>query len=266
MNIPFNPNDAQYLARVAPTMHNAFRATSGNELFALPSNSLCRLCGTPTDGHLYCYVCRYEVLESTFRSDLPEHYAFLAYAITGQQSGRDVYQYKDAGGAALDRLSTLLYFFVNYHSGCLRLSTGTSISHIAAVPSGRGRTEHPLETKLLPLFPPTLARVTVARVAAVRDGERQMSIDPSINRIHSDVTGRHVLVLEDTWTRGFNALSLAAGLKQAGASKVSVLTVARYLNANHPATETWLQANSPLPSYDPTFCPVTRSPECPDGH
>lgn len=246
-------------------MHNAFRVTSDDELFALPSSSLCSLCGTPTDGYPQCYICNTDILGSPFNADLPDHYAFLTYAIRGEQSGRDVYQYKDAGGAALDRLSTLLYFFVNYHSGCLRLSTGTSIRHIAAVPSGRGRTDHPLETKLLPLFPSILTRVAVTRLAPVRDGERQMLIDPSINRIGTDVTGRHVLVLEDTWTRGFNALSLAVGLKQAGASKVSVLTVARYLNANHPATKAWLKTNSPLHSYDPTFCPVTRSPECPDG-
>ena len=93
-----------------------------------------------------------------------------------------------------------------------------------------------------------------------------MLIDPSINHIDSDVTGRHVLVLEDTWTRGFSALSLATSLKQAGASQVSVLTIARYLNTHHPPTEAWLKTNSPLLSYDPTFCPITRSPECPDGN
>lgn len=103
------------------------------------------------------------------------------------------------------------------------------------------------------------------RVAPAREEGRQATIDPSINRIDSDVNGRHVLVLEDTWTRGFSALSLAVGLEQAGASQVSVLTIARYLDANYPPTEAWLKTNSPLPSYDPTFCPVTRSPDCPDG-
>ncbi|MGX1768442.1 phosphoribosyltransferase [Dietzia sp. NPDC055340] len=251
---------------MAPTMHNAFRVTSNNELFTLPGSSLCRLCGTPTEGHQYCYVCRYDILGSKLRSDLPDRYAFLTYAITGEQSGQDAYQYKDIGGAALDRLKLLLYFFVNYHSGCLRLSTGASVSHIAVVPSGRGRKDHPLETELLPLFPSTLERVAVTRVAAARNGGRQMLIDPSINHIDSDVTGRHVLVLEDTWTRGFSALSLATSLKQAGASQVSVLTIARYLNTHHPPTEAWLKTNSPLLSYDPTFCPITRSPECPDGN
>ena len=265
MNIPFNPDDRQYLARIAPTMHNAFRPVSETELFALPSSSLCQLCGTPTQGYEHCYTCNNSILASEFGPQLPDRFAFLTYAISNDQSGRDVYQYKDAGGVALDRLSTLLYFFVNYHSGCFRLSTGTSISHIAAVPSGRGRKDHPLETELLPRFPSTLERVAVTRVAPARKKGRQETIDPAINRIDTDVNGRHVLVLEDTWTRGFNALSLAVGLKQAGASQVSVLTIARYLDASYPPTEAWLNTNSPLSSYDPTFCPITRSPDCPDG-
>lgn len=252
--------------RVASTMHNAFRTASDTELFALPGSSLCQICGTPTTGYTHCYTCENGILASEFSHYLPDRYAFLTYAVSNDQSGRDVFQYKSNGGFALDRLKTLLYFFVTYHSGCFRLSTGVPISHIAAVPSGRGRAGHPLETELLPVFPPELDRVALTRVAAPRDEcDRQESIDPRINRINSDVSGRHVLILEDTWTRGYNALSLAVGLKLAGAAQVSVLTIARYLNVNHQITREWLEKHSPLPSFDPTYCPVTRSESCPGG-
>jgi hypothetical protein len=71
----------------------------------------------------------------------------------------------------------------------------------------------------------------------------------------SSVTGRHVLVVEDTWVSGGKAQSAALALKAAGAARVTVLAVAKWLRYD------WLDHRALIDTltdpYDATRCPVT---------
>jgi len=49
-------------------------------------------------------------------------------------------------------------------------------------------------------------------------------------RASADAAGRSVLLIDDTWTTGANAQSAAAALKAAGAERVAVLVIGRYVN------------------------------------
>ncbi|TCK25429.1 hypothetical protein [Pseudonocardia endophytica] len=68
------------------------------------------------------------------------------------------------------------------------------------------------------------------------------------------VRGKHVLVVDDTWVSGGKAQSASLTLKAAGATRVTVLCVARWLSykwdEHRPVIE------SKLPPYDAMICPV----------
>lgn len=234
------------------------------------NEEFCRLCTTPNKlGYEYCFNC-HQHRQSVPNELLPDRTAFLTYALKGDQSGFDVRNYKDGlNGRApsvpsQQRLQSLTYFFVKYHSQCLKYSTGRSISGLVTVPSGQGRHPHPLDYAIAPYFEKSINRVTIRRTAQSRkSGSRETSVDHERYEIQSDVTGLHILVLEDTWVSGTQALGVAASLKAAGAHTVSVLCVARWLDRSWDATSSWLSKTKGLLAYDPFFCPVSRSYDCP---
>lgn len=64
----------------------------------------------------------------------------------------------------------------------------------------------------------------------------------------------HVLLLDDTWTKGGHAQSAALALRRAGAGKVSVLVAARWIRRDFAGNARFLDG---LPDYDPDICPWT---------
>jgi phosphoribosylpyrophosphate synthetase len=75
------------------------------------------------------------------------------------------------------------------------------------------------------------------------------------------VRGRHVLVIDDTWVTGGSAQSAALTLKAAGASAVTILCVARWLNHTFTAEHAAIVESNVVP-YDAMCCPVTGG-HCP---
>ena len=78
------------------------------------------------------------------------------------------------------------------------------------------------------------------------------------------VRGRHVLVVDDTWTSGANAQSAAAAIRAAGATHVTILTVARWLNVDE-YTKDFITTRLRGPravDFSPRICPVTGG-QCP---
>lgn len=265
-----HPGSLYQLRRISPIMTNVGRSARESQMegvFALPE--FCEWCGTPVDGYDVCFVCK-QIRDSTSHSLLPDNIALLSYAIHGSQSATDAYRYKDAWkqsnlNESLSRMKILTNFFIYHHSGCFRHATGSTVDSITHVPSGKGRDPHPLETQIEQLFPSELRRVRLSPARGPRTEGREETVDPNRHYVADDVTGSHVLLLEDTWVRGFSALSAAAALREAGADTVSLLVLARYLRPDFSATQTWLSQQERLTPYDPTFCPVTRSPTCPGG-
>lgn len=54
------------------------------------------------------------------------------------------------------------------------------------------------------------------------------------NEYRPQVAGQHVLVVEDTWVSGGKAQSAALALKAAGAARVTILSVTRWLRYDWP--------------------------------
>ncbi|MFY1700847.1 hypothetical protein ACN28G_03700 [Micromonospora sp. WMMA1923] len=65
------------------------------------------------------------------------------------------------------------------------------------------------------------------------------------------------LVLDDTWTTGSRAQSLAHSLKRAGASSVEVVVLGRHVNPDHAASRPLLKAIEE-PVFDFSICAVER--------
>jgi hypothetical protein len=93
---------------------------------------------------------------------------------------------------------------------------------------------------------------TCARVVAAD----RFSLDPDVR-----LDGRHVLILDDTWTTGSNAQSAALAVRRAGAAAVSVMVVGRWLSPGFGNTTAFIRTRL-LTDYDPAICPVTGG-ECP---
>lgn len=73
--------------------------------------------------------------------------------------------------------------------------------------------------------------------------------------------GRHVMVIDDTWATGGHAQSAALALRKAGAARVSVLVVARWIKQDYGDNKQFIADLRTL-DYDPGICPWTGG-ECP---
>jgi hypothetical protein len=71
------------------------------------------------------------------------------------------------------------------------------------------------------------------------------------------VAGQHVLVVEDTWVSGDKAQSAALALKAAGAMRVTILCVTRWLRYDWPDHRELIETLTE--PYDAARCPVTGS-------
>ncbi|MFF0247662.1 hypothetical protein ACWEU6_22970 [Streptosporangium sandarakinum] len=127
------------------------------------------------------------------------------------------------------RLLNLLLFFVKDHLACVaEAARVTRWSHVAVVPSTRGRPgEHPL-------------RVLIGNRMGLpwADLVANPDIPSDIREFHGhrfrvsggDLGGGHVLLLDDTWTTGSRIQSAAYGLKRAGAERVAAVVLGRHAN------------------------------------
>lgn len=201
-----------------------------------------------------------------FGEELPRVVAPLTYAGATAQSHSDVFDYKkdptEAQSAAANRrLSILVKFYVELHSGCIRRYTSVPITSVVTVPSGKGRVPHPLDN-FLRYFPTQLRKTRTRYIGAVRTGRAVSGIRPDDFDFELDPVGDHLLVLEDSWVQGNNALSVAVQARRKGAAEVSVVPIARYLDVRHNVTATWLETNAATEPFNPLICPVTTG-TCP---
>jgi hypothetical protein len=74
--------------------------------------------------------------------------------------------------------------------------------------------------------------------------------------------GKHIMVIDDTWVTGGHAQSVAMALKRAGAAKVSILAIGRWLDMDDQRTEGVYNRIIRYLPYDPDICPWTGG-DCP---
>lgn len=66
----------------------------------------------------------------------------------------------------------------------------------------------------------------------------------------------HVLLIDDTWTTGGHAQSAVLALRKAGASRVSLLVVARWLKEDYGNNKQFI-ASLRTRDFNPGICPWT---------
>ena len=202
----------------------------------------CRTCRGPAQpGYARCFQCRLHAESAP--GSLADVVVPVGYAPKGSRLARQLWQYKagpdQAGQAAAQRdLRALLLVFLREHGPCVwRAAAMPPPSHVAVVPSGRGRPgRHPLAALIMPYLALPWARLALT----TPDGPGGHHLDPGRFRagglLHSAVSlrGAAVLLLDDTWTSGGSAQAAAVALRAAGARHVAVLVLGRHLDRLPP--------------------------------
>jgi len=191
---------------------------------------LCETCHGPQDqGSPRCFPCDLHV--QCARDSLADVVVPVAFAIKGDAHARRLWQYKSARQPAEARaeaaamLRALLLVFLRDHGACLWRAAGVAgPSHLAAVPTARGRPGvHPLRELVEDYLAIPRAKLSARPgEAAVRD------LDP--DRFSAmPMPGARVLLIDDTWTTGSNAQSAAMALRRAGAIAVITVVLGRHV-------------------------------------
>ena len=153
------------------------------------------------------------------------------------------------------------------HRGCADALVGVPCSYWAAVPSLRDigsahpfrstldRTRGPVNMPKLGLLQVNWLRARHIR-SAVSSGRTTTTILTPIPK------GKHIMVIDDTWVTGGHAQSVAMALKRAGAAKVSILAIGRWLDMDDQRTEGVYNRIIRYLPYDPDICPWTGG-DCP---
>jgi predicted amidophosphoribosyltransferase len=129
-------------------------------------------------------------------------------------------------------LAAILWRFLLGHEECLAKGTGVEgFDLVTSVPSrttARDRS-HPLPRLLAGVIEPTASRYR--RMLRPTDSDALAhTFDRGRFGVNALVRERRVLLIDDTWTRGSNAQSAAAVLKDAGARAVALVVIGRHVN------------------------------------
>jgi len=225
----------------------------------------CEVCSAPIDGLMTrCDPCLRQ--RNNWTGQLADIVIPLSYAGSkNPQARQDLWLYKNSdhpevSRLALNRLSYLIWYALVHHGPCLEAILGP-VEVVTSVPSGKAGKRpdgHPLEQ--LTFYPTQPTRVHLVRT---RDAVERVVHPDSIEVAGSlAVNGKHVLVIDDTWTTGASTQAAAVALRRAGAARVSVVVIGRWLNTSWGPTEQFLHARPADELWSPEVCPVTRG-TCP---
>lgn len=223
----------------------------------------CAVCATPVRPSCdLCLRCRRDQQE--FGDGLADLVFPIWYRVRGRQSGYLMHSYKDIQAPARHNqtlLGLLLFAALHLHGRCIEHQLGHKVDAWAFVPSGRiDRVgEHPLHVvaKRAGLALPEIELVAGKRMDLAR---RAISASRFATAGNSQVLGRHVLLIEDTWTTGSNAQSATLTLRGDGAASVAIVVLARWLKPEQSPTAMFVTGRL-TNDYDPLVCPL-YDPDC----
>ncbi|WP_139235274.1 ComF family protein [Actinopolyspora lacussalsi] len=161
---------------------------------------------------------------------------------------------------SVEDLCLMIMTATTIHASCIAVSPGRAWQAVTFVPSannpGRG---HPVArlARQVAFHNDADKRLTLDLGPGIESGQRTVRDDRfAVPEHYRDrVAGKHVLLVDDTWTSGAKAQSAAVTLKEAGASHVTVLCAARWCRydwENHRSL-----FDSRTEPYDAYVCPVT---------
>ncbi|MGC4747193.1 hypothetical protein ACLQ28_16275 [Micromonospora sp. DT201] len=150
----------------------------------------------------------------------------------------------------------LLLLFLHRHLDCVAGRLGGAPTHVVVVPSTRGKAHpHPLQD----LIGDRLRLPWLAALPSPRYGSetRTFQRDWFTVQLPGQSGSIRPLILDDTWTTGSRAQSLAYALKKAGAPSVAVLVLGRHIRPEHAASQPLLKAIED-PMFDLSACAIER--------
>jgi predicted amidophosphoribosyltransferase len=216
----------------------------------------CQVCTTPVTGYRDCFACN----NHRTHEGLADASAFLTYAIAGQQSAYVMRGYKARPPVDEHRsiVALLLAIGLTRHAACPDALAGVPVTHWASVPSLPSRPgEHPLHKIIGTMAPGTEVGLSAAEYTSL-----PRVVSPDHFRLDALLPrDSHVLLIDDTWTGGGHAQSAVLALRRAGAGRVSLLVVARWINKDFQDNARFLRGLSDH-DYDPKTCPWTGG-SCP---
>lgn len=220
------------------------------------------MCGTPVDGYERCFRCQ----QHRAVAGIADVVAPLTYGVDRTQSAILLRHYKDDVSAEARAqharvIRRLLYLGIMKHQKCMEKRVGTPVSTRVTVPSPNRRPGvHPFTAIAAAMKAVDDDRLAlVPAPGAIKDrvvSASQFQIMPK-----RSLSGRHILILDDTWTTGSNTRSAALTLRHAGADHVSVMVVGRWLSQTYGNNAEFIRTRLRR-DYDPGVCPVTGG-QCP---
>lgn len=225
-------------------------------------DDVCQVCCGPTGTsranihYPFCTPCRSTRSEAgAAGAKLANHTAFVTYALqywdeatkskSSDMALDDMYAYKDPErtpwlrNAAAVRITSLLYSAL--HSLESQDHLGGPFTVITFVPSSAGAGPSPLSEvveRALAKINETPGFGSILDWTPGKDrAERRFDPDKFTVAQPGLVRDKRVLLIEDTWVSGAKAQSAAAALLKAGASWVTILSVARMLDEKYDAGE-----------------------------
>jgi phosphoribosylpyrophosphate synthetase len=185
------------------------------------------------------------------------------------QSAHHVFRYKSCLQPSLENrqdLQLMIHTASSLHGACIAGAVGWWEA-LTFVPSAkRPGTQHPVVELAKHVAP---SRTVASKI--LLDIGPDISTEPArwpmvsrfdvANKWRKKITGKHVLVVDDTWVSGGKSQSAAIALKSAGAGAVTILCVARWLSHNYDDHHRRMIKELTAP-YDPKVCPVTGG-DCP---
>ncbi|CKI49381.1 putative amidophosphoribosyltransferase [Mycolicibacterium smegmatis] len=216
----------------------------------------CAVCCTPVDDYDRCYRCN----QHQYTAGIADLVAPLTYAAERTQSGILLRHYKDDVSEVARQQHSMvirraLYLGIMLHQNCIEKRVGQPVYRRVMVPSLSNRPGvHPFAaiTREMNAISDQLSLVPAATATSNRIvAGTQFVIAPP-----QDLSGKHILVLDDTWTTGSRTQSAALTLRAAGARYVSVMVVGRWLSPGYGNNAEFIKTRLKR-DYDPRICPVT---------
>jgi hypothetical protein len=189
----------------------------------------------------------------------------VTYGVKSEQSYTDLTIYKSdsvptgARQAAAGRLIRMVHASLSLHLGCIAEAGGQDIV-VTTVPSTSGvrSSIHPL-TEVLSMFGKGFVKtsLTYTGVAGLdRNARRVLASNTFAVTTPADVSGKHVLVIDDSWVQGGHIQSCAVALHASGARWVTALPIGRVLDPSFSPTKSFMEAHR-VRVFDPEICPLT---------
>jgi predicted amidophosphoribosyltransferase len=192
---------------------------------------ICRVCWGFIDPDFEtCYRCGHQPdhLDAMVPITYSEHLGQMHLALRN---------YKDANSASIRkhdaiRLAAILWRFLRDHESCVaRAAGGDGFDLVTIVPSSKPeRDKHSAFAELTSWIEPIKERLQ--RTLEPTGEVEGRDFDSNRYRAIADLSGKSVLLLDDTWVTGGHAQAAAHALTRVGAQKVALVVIGRHIHRN----------------------------------